>query len=215
MQRLNLRVCGVAELPASNECERTQWYFERYAAQLPTAGEFLLFDRSWYNRARVERVMGFFTEAECEEFFRPVPEFERMLVRSGIMLLKYWFSISDEHQQARLHIRIDGPLSSGNCRRWTSSRARWEDYTRGKEGILTRTNIPETRSWIVEADDKKRARPYYITHLLEQAPYQDAPREPVALPERFRHDDYARRTFERQTNSKTGARPRISHLGTD
>jgi polyphosphate kinase 2 (PPK2 family) len=143
--------------------------------------------------------MGFCTEAECEEFFRSAPEFERMLVRSGITLVKYWFSISDEQQQARFHMRIHDPLKQWKLSPMdVQSRAKWEDYTRAKEDMLTRTNIPEARWWIVEADDKKRARLNCITHLLEQIPNQDVPRETVVLPERIRHDDYARRAFERE-----------------
>src|SRR6201993_3371883 len=170
-QRLNPRICRVAALPAPSERERTQWYFQRYVAHLPTAGEIVLFDRSWYNRAGVERVMGFCTEAEYEEFFRSVPEFERMLVRSGIILIKYWFSITDEEQHLRFAMRIHDPL-----KRWKlspmdlQSRARWEQYTKAKEEMLHRTHIPEAPWWVVEAIDKKRARLNCISHLLTQIP---------------------------------------------
>ncbi|MGC4252994.1 MAG: polyphosphate kinase 2 [Sphingobium sp.] len=192
-QRLNPRVCRVAALPAPNERERTQWYFQRYAAHLPGAGEIVLFDRSWYNRAGVERVMGFCTEDEVEEFFRSVPEFERMLVRSGIILIKYWFSITDDEQQFRFNMRIHDPLKQWKLSPMdVESRRRWEDYTRAKEAMLERTHIPEAPWWVVEAVDKKRARLNCIAHLLEQIPYEDVPRSPVTLPDRVRHTDYIR-----------------------
>ncbi|CAN5375438.1 polyphosphate kinase 2 [soil metagenome] len=192
-QRLNPRVCRVAALPAPNERERTQWYFQRYAAHLPAAGEIVLFDRSWYNRAGVERVMGFCTEDECEEFFRSVPEFERMLVRSGVILIKYWFSITDEEQQFRFNMRIHDPLKQWKLSPMdVESRARWEDYTRVKEEMLERTHIEEAPWWVVEAVDKKRARLNCIAHLLDQIPYEDVPKPVVTLPDRVRHDDYIR-----------------------
>ena len=192
-QRLNPRVCRVAALPAPNERERTQWYFQRYAAHLPAAGEMVLFDRSWYNRAGVERVMGFCSEDDVEEFFRSAPEFERMLVRSGIILIKYWFSISDEEQQFRFALRIHDPLKQWKLSPMdVESRAKWEDYTRAKEAMLERTHIPEAPWWVVGADDKKRARLNCIAHLLEQFDYADVPKAPVLLPERVRHDDYIR-----------------------
>jgi polyphosphate kinase 2 len=192
-QRLNPRVCRVAALPAPNERERTQWYFQRYAAHLPAAGEIVLFDRSWYNRAGVERVMGFCTEDECEEFFRSVPEFERMLVRSGVILIKYWFSITDEEQQFRFNMRIHDPLKQWKLSPMdVQSRARWEDYTWAKEEMLERTHIPEAPWWVVEAVDKKKARLNCIAHLLDQIPYEDVPKAEVTLPERVRHDDYIR-----------------------
>ena len=192
-QRLNPRICRVAALPAPNERERTQWYFQRYAAHLPAAGEIVLFDRSWYNRAGVERVMGFCSDAEYEAFFEDAPQFERMLTRSGVILLKYWFSITDEEQQFRFNMRINDPL-----KRWklspmdVESRRRWEDYTRAKETMLERTHIPEAPWWIVEAVDKRRARLNCISHLLGQIAYEDAPKPPVVLPDRVRHDDYIR-----------------------
>jgi polyphosphate kinase 2 len=192
-QRLNPRVCRVAALPAPNERERSQWYFQRYAAHLPAAGEIVLFDRSWYNRAGVERVMGFCGEDDVEEFFRSVPEFERMLVRSGIILLKYWFSITDEEQQFRFNMRIHDPLKQWKLSPMdVESRRRWEDYTRAKETMLERTHIAEAPWWVVEAVDKKKARLNCIAHPLAQIPYQDVPKAPVTLPDRVRHEDYIR-----------------------
>jgi len=186
-QRLNPRVCRVAALPAPSERERTQWYFQRYVSHLPAGGEIVLFDRSWYNRAGVERVMEFCTEEQCEEFFRSVPDFERMLVRSGILLIKYWFSITDEEQQFRFLMRIHDPLKQWKLSPMdVQSRARWERYTRAKEEMLQRTHIPEARWWVVEAVDKKRARLNCISHLLTQIPYGDVHRETVVLPERLR-----------------------------
>ena len=192
-QRLNPRVCRVAALPAPNERERTQWYFQRYAAHLPAAGEIVLFDRSWYNRAGVERVMGFCSADEAEEFYRSVPEFERMLIRSGIILVKYWFSITDDEQQFRFAMRIRDPLKQWKLSPMdVESRRRWEDYTRAKEVMLERTHIPEAPWWVVEAVDKRRARLNCISHLLAQIPYGDVEHPPVVLPPRTRHDDYER-----------------------
>ena len=192
-QRLNPRVCRVAALPAPNERERTQWYFQRYAAHLPAAGEIVLFDRSWYNRAGVERVMGFCTADEAEEFYRSVPEFERMLIRSGIILLKYWFSITDEEQQFRFQMRIQDPLKQWKLSPMdVESRRRWEDYTVAKEVMLNRTHIPEAPWWVVEAVDKKRARLNCISHLLTRIPYEDVDQTPVVLPDRVHHADYRR-----------------------
>jgi polyphosphate kinase 2 len=192
-QRLNPRVCRVAALPAPNERERTQWYFQRYAAHLPAGGEIVLFDRSWYNRAGVERVMGFCNEEQVEEFFRSVPEFERMLVRSGIILIKYWFSITDEEQQFRFLMRIHDPLKQWKLSPMdVESRSRWEQYTKAKEEMLRRTHIPEAPWWVVEAVDKKRARLNCISHLLEQIPFDGVPHPPVVLPERVRNPDYYR-----------------------
>ena len=192
-QRLNPRVCRVVALPAPSERERSQWYFQRYVPHLPAAGEIVLFDRSWYNRAGVERVMGFCSEEECEEFFRSVPEFERMLVRSGIILLKYWFSITDDEQQFRFQMRIHDPLKQWKLSPMdVESRRRWEDYTRAKEDMLERTHIDEAPWWLVEAVDKKKARLNCISHLLEQIPYREVEKPAVVLPERVRHDDYAR-----------------------
>lgn len=193
-QRLNPRVCRVAALPAPNDRERTQWYFQRYVAHLPAAGEMVLFDRSWYNRAGVERVMGFCDDDQYEEFFRSVPEFEKMLIRSGIQVLKYWFSISDEEQHLRFLSRVHDPLKQWKLSPMDlESRRRWEDYTKAKEVMLERTHIPEAPWWVVQADDKKKARLNCIAHLLEQVPYGEVPHAPIALPERVRHEDYSRR----------------------
>ena len=192
-QRLNPRVCRVAALPAPNNRERTQWYFQRYAAHLPAAGEIVLFDRSWYNRAGVERVMGFCDDTQYEEFFRSVPEFEKMLIRSGIQLIKYWFSITDSEQEFRFNCRIRDPLKQWKLSPMDlESRSRWEDYTKAKELMIERTHIPEAPWWVVQAVDKKRARLNCIHHLLSQVPYQDVPHEAVLLPERVHHEDYQR-----------------------
>ena len=192
-QRLNPRVCRVAALPAPNDREKTQWYFQRYVAHLPAAGEIVLFDRSWYNRAGVERVMGFCSDQEYEEFFRSVPEFEKMLVRSGIRLIKYWFSISDEEQHLRFMGRIHDPLKQWKLSPMDlESRRRWELYTKAKEVMLERTHIPEAPWWVVQAVDKKRARLNCIHHLLSQLPYHEVPHQPVVLPPRVRHEDYIR-----------------------
>ncbi|MNN03209.1 Polyphosphate kinase 2 [compost metagenome] len=192
-QRLNPRVCRVAALPAPNDRERTQWYFQRYATHLPAGGEIVLFDRSWYNRAGVERVMGFCSDEQYEEFFRSVPEFERMLVRSGIQLIKYWFSISDEEQHLRFLSRIHDPLKQWKLSPMDlESRRRWEAYTKAKEVMLARTNISEAPWWIVRADDKKRARLNCIKHLLGQVPYAEVEHAPVSLPQRQRSKDYTR-----------------------
>jgi len=192
-QRLNPRVCRVAALPAPSERERTQWYFQRYVAHLPAASEIVLFDRSWYNRAGVERVMGFCTDDEYEEFFHSVPEFERMLGRSGIVLIKYWFSITDDEQQFRFMMRIHDPLKQWKLSPMdVESRRRWEQYTKAKEIMLERTHTPEAPWWIVEAIDKKKARLNCIHHLLSQIPYQDVPHEPAVLPDRVHNPNYHR-----------------------
>ncbi|RRS03404.1 polyphosphate kinase 2 [Aquabacterium soli] len=193
-QRLNPRVCRVAALPAPNDREKTQWYFQRYVAHLPAAGEIVLFDRSWYNRAGVERVMGFCSDEEYEEFFRSVPEFEKMLARSGIRLFKYWFSITDEEQNARFIARINDPLKQWKLSPMDlESRRRWEAYTRAKETMLERTHIPEAPWWVVQGVDKKRARLNLIHHLLSQMAYHEVEHTPVYLPPRERHEDYIRR----------------------
>ncbi|MDB5848881.1 MAG: polyphosphate kinase 2 [Rhodoferax sp.] len=192
-QRLNPRVCRVAALPAPNDRERTQWYFQRYVSHLPAAGEIVLFDRSWYNRAGVERVMGFCTDDQYEEFFRSVPEFERMLVRSGIQLMKYWFSISDEEQHSRFLGRIHDPLKQWKLSPMDlESRSRWEAYTKAKEIMLERTHIDEAPWRVVQAVDKKKARLNCIHHLLQQMPYKEVAHAPVVLPPRVRHEDYIR-----------------------
>ncbi|SLJ84969.1 polyphosphate kinase 2 [Psychrobacter sp. DAB_AL43B] len=192
-QRLNPRVCRVAALPAPTEREQSQWYFQRYVAHLPAAGEIVLFDRSWYNRVGVERVMGFCTDTQYEEFFQSVPEFERMLVRSGIRLVKYWFSITDDEQHSRFMSRIHDPLKQWKLSAMDlQSRRRWEDYTKAKETMFERTHIPEAPWWVVEGNNKKRARLNCIAHLLEQIPYKEVPRDEVELPERKRDDEYYR-----------------------
>jgi polyphosphate kinase 2 len=192
-QKLNPRVCRVVALPAPNDRERTQWYFQRYITHLPAAGEIVLFDRSWYNRAGVEHVMGFCSAEEYEEFFRSVPEFERMLVRSGIRLLKYWFSITDEEQYLRFLGRVHDPLKQWKLSPMDlESRRRWEAYTKAKEVMLERSHIPEARWWVVHAVDKKRARLNFIDHLLKQFPYSDTPKPLITLPQREHHEHYSR-----------------------
>lgn len=195
-QRLNPRACRVVALPAPTEREKEQWYFQRYVPHLPTAGEIVLFDRSWYNRAGVERVMGFATEDQVDEFFRDVPEFERMLARSGIRLIKFWFSITDEEQQLRFLMRIHDPMKQWKLSPMDlQSRVRWEEYTRVKEEMLDRTNIPEAPWWIVEGNDKKRARLNCINNLLSQIPYGPVDHEPVHLPDRVFNPDYERQVL--------------------
>jgi polyphosphate kinase 2 len=192
-QRLNPRVCRVAALPAPTERERTQWYFQRYIAHLPAGGEMVLFDRSWYNRSGVERVMGFCTEADVDEFFRTAPEFEKMLVRSGIILIKYWFSITDDEQHLRFQMRIRDPIKQWKLSPMDlESRRRWEQYTKAKEAMLEHTHIPEAPWWVIEAVDKKRARLNCIHHLLSQIPYDALEHPTIALPERVRNPDYIR-----------------------
>jgi polyphosphate kinase len=193
-QRLNPRTCRVVALPAPNDRERTQWYFQRYVPHLPAAGEIVLFDRSWYNRAGVERVMGFATPEQVEQFFRDVPDFERLLVRSGIVLVKYWFSISDEEQQMRFLVRIHDPMKQWKLSPMDlQSRVRWEDYTHAKEEMLERTNTPESRWYIVEGNDKRRARLNCMDHLLKLIPYDDVSQPDVKLPERVFDPDYERK----------------------
>lgn len=195
-QRLNPRVARVVALPKPTEREMTQWYFQRYVPHLPAGGEIVLFDRSYYNRAGVERVMGFASEEQVEQFFRDVPEFERMLVRSGTIVLKYWFSISDEEQQLRFMMRIHDPM-----RQWKlspmdlESRVRWEDYTKAKEEMFSRTNITEAPWYIVEGNDKKRERLNCIEHILSQIPYSEVDNEKIELPDRVFNPDYERRVL--------------------
>ena len=192
-QRLNPRVCRVAALPAPNTREQTQWYFQRYVAHLPGAGEMVLFDRSWYNRAGVERVMGFCSDEQYEEFFRSVPEFEKMLLRSGIKLVKYWFSVSDEEQQIRFLGRIHDPLKQWKLSPMDmESRRRWEEYTKAKEVMFERTHTQESPWWVVQADDKKKARLNCIHHLLSQFDYHEVEHPPIMLPPREHNDDYVR-----------------------
>ncbi|WP_296650694.1 polyphosphate kinase 2 [Paraburkholderia sp.] len=196
-QRLNPRMCRVAALPAPNNRERTQWYFQRYVQHLPAGGEMVLFDRSWYNRAGVERVMNFCTDEEYEEFFRSVPEFEKMLVRSGIQIIKYWFSITDEEQEIRFQSRIEDPLKQWKLSPMDlESRSRWEQYTHVKEVMLQRSHIPEAPWWVVQGVDKKRARLNCISHLLSQVPYQEIEHPQVTLPARVHHPDYIRQPVE-------------------
>lgn len=189
-ESLNPRIVRVVALPAPTERERTQWYFQRYVTSLPAEGEIVLFDRSWYNRAGVERVMGFCTEEEYREFLRSCPEFERMLIRSGTSLIKYWFSVSDEEQERRFQARIDDPT-----KRWKlspmdlESRIRWIDYSRAKDEMFKYTDIKQSPWWVVNSDDKKRARLNCISHLLSMIPYKDLTPEPIELPPR--HDDIA------------------------
>ncbi len=197
-QRLNPRVCRVVALPAPSDREKTQWYFQRYVPHLPAGGEIVLFDRSWYNRAGVERVMGFASEDEVQQFFDDVPEFERMLVRSGIRLVKYWFSVTDEEQQMRFLMRIHDPLKQWKLSPMDlQSRVRWEDYTKAKEEMFERTNIPEAQWYIVPGNDKKRARLNCISHLLTQIPYEPVPHEEVHLPDRVFNPDYERDVLPR------------------
>ena len=192
-QRLNPRVARVVALPAPTERERHQWYFQRYVPHLPTAGEMVMFDRSWYNRAGVERVMGFCTKDELEEFFRTVPEFDRMLVRSRIILVKYWFSITDEEQEFRFKMRLHDPLKQWKLSPMDlESRVHWEDYTRAKEEMFDRTHTEEAPWWVVQAVDKKRARLNMIAHLLSQVEYGDVPKQEVELPPRVRNPGYVR-----------------------
>jgi polyphosphate kinase len=181
----NPRIVRVVALGTPSDRQRTQWYFQRYVEQLPAGGEMVLFDRSWYNRAGVERVMGFATEDEVAEFMRSCPQFEGLLIRSGIILIKYWFSVSDEEQEKRFQSRLDDPT-----RRWKlspmdiESRNRWEDYSRAKDEMFAHTDTDESPWWVVNADDKRHARLNCISHLLSQVPYKDLTPDPVELPPR-------------------------------
>ncbi len=195
-QRLNPRVCRVVALPAPSDREKTQWYFQRYVPHLPAAGEIVLFDRSWYNRSGVERVMEFASEKQVDEFFNDVTEFERMIVRSGVRLVKYWFSITDQEQQLRFLMRIHDPLKQWKLSPMDlQSRIRWEDYTKAKEETLERTNIPEAPWFIIEGNDKKQARLNCISHLLSMVPYEEVPHDPVSLPDRVFNPDYERKVL--------------------
>ena len=199
-ERTNPRVWRVAALAAPTERERTQWYFQRYVAHLPAAGEMVLFDRSWYNRAGVERVMGFCTEEEYQEFMRSCPEFERMLVRSGIILIKYWFSVSDAEQEKRFQARVTDPM-----RRWKlspmdlKSREKWVEYSRAKDEMFPHTDIKQAPWYVVDADDKRRARLNCIAHLLSMIPYEDVIPPPLELPERQDDGHYVRPPMTDQT----------------
>jgi polyphosphate kinase 2 len=180
-------------LPAPSDREKTQWYFQRYVPHLPAGGEIVLFDRSWYNRAGVERVMGFCSDEEYAIFLKDVPEFERMLVRAGLRIVKYWFSITDEEQEARFRARIDDPLKQWKLSPMDlESRRRWEAYTQAKEEMLEHTHIPEAPWWIVAGVDKKRARLNCINHLLAQVPYEEVEHPEIMLPSRVFHPDYTR-----------------------
>jgi polyphosphate kinase 2 len=192
-QRLNPRACRVAALPAPNSREKTQWYFQRYVQHLPAAGEIVLFDRSWYNRGGVEKVMGFCSEAEVQEFFRTVPEFEKMLVGSGIQIIKYWFSITDEEQHLRFQARIQDPMKQWKLSPMDlESRKRWEAYTKAKEEVLERTHTDYAPWWVIRANDKKRARLNCISHLLSAVPFEEVTQTGVDLPARVRNPDYYR-----------------------
>ena len=199
-QHLSPRICRVVALPAPTEREQTQWYFQRYVPHLPAAGEMVLLDRSWYNRAGVERVMGFCTEEEHREFLRSCPEFERMLVRSGIMLVKYWFSVSDEEQERRFQDRIDQPH-----KRWKlspmdlESRRRWVEYSRAKDEMFAHTDIKQAPWYVVDADVKRHARLNCIRHLLGLIPYEDLTPEPIELPRRTEAGAYVRPPMSDQT----------------
>jgi polyphosphate kinase len=199
-ESLNPRICRVVALGTPTEREKNQWYFQRYAAQLPSAGEMVLFDRSWYNRAGVERVMGFCTEEEYREFLRSCPEFERMLIRSGIILIKYWFSVSNEEQERRFQSRIKDPT-----KRWKlspmdlESRARWVEYSKAKDEMFAHTDIKQAPWYVVNADDKNRARLNCMRHLLSMIPYHDLTPEPMVLPPRQKDTGYVRPPITDQT----------------
>jgi polyphosphate kinase 2 len=192
-ESMSPRVARVVALPAPTEREKTEWYFQRYVAHLPAAGEMVLFDRSWYNRAGVERVMGFCTEKEYREFMRSTPEFERMLVRSGIKLIKYWFSVSDAEQERRFRQRIEDPT-----RRWKlspmdlESRSKWVEYSRVKDEMFYYTDITQAPWFVVNSDNKKRARLNVMSHLLSLIPYRDLTPAPIKLPRRQNDDGYVR-----------------------
>jgi polyphosphate kinase len=200
MLRLNPRYARIAALAAPTEQERSEWYFQRYVAHMPSAGEMVLFDRSWYNRAGIERVMGFCTEDEYQEFLRSCPEFERMLIRSGIILVKYWFSVSDEEQERRFQSRIEDPT-----KRWKlspmdlASRARWVEYSKAKDEMFAHTDIKQAPWYVVNADNKKRARLNVIHHLLSLIPYEDLTPEPIVLPPREPDTGYIRPPISDQT----------------
>jgi polyphosphate kinase 2 len=199
-QFLNPRICRIVALPAPTERQQSQWYFQRYVAHLPAAGEIALFDRSWYNRAGVEKVMGFCTQEEYREFLRSCPEFERMLVRSGIILIKYWFSVSDEEQERRFQSRMTDPL-----KRWKlspmdlESRSRWLEYSKAKDEMFAHTDIKQAPWYVVNSDVKKHARLNCIHHLLSMIPYKDRTPEPIPLPKRKPGKGYVRPPLSDQT----------------
>jgi polyphosphate kinase 2 len=199
-QSLSPRVCRVVALPAPTEREQTQWYFQRYVQHLPAAGEMVLLDRSWYNRAGVERVMGFCTEDEYQEFLRSCPEFERMLLRSGIILIKYWFSVSDEEQERRFQGRIYHPTKHWKLSPMDlESRSRWVEYSRAKDDMFAHTDIKQAPWFVVNGDNKKRARLNVISHLLTQVDYKDLSPQPVELPPRQDERGYVRPPLSDQT----------------
>ena len=199
-ESLNPRICRVVALAKPTEREESQWYFQRYIAHLPAAGEMVLFDRSWYTRANVERVMGFCSDEEYEEFLRSCPEFERMIIRSGIILIKYWFSVSDDVQEERFQDRIDDPT-----KRWKlspmdlKSRSLWVEYSMAKDEMFAHTDIKQAPWWVVNADDKRRARLNCISHLLTQIDFKDLTPEPIELPTRQSDTAYIRPPIEDQT----------------
>ena len=199
-EQMNPRGCRVVALPAPTERERTQWYFQRYVAHLPAAGEIVIFDRSWYNRAGVERVMGFCTEEEYQEFMRTCPEFERMLVRAGIIILKYWFSVSDEEQEKRFQERAKSTL-----KRWKlspmdlESRGRWVEYSKAKDKMFAYTDTKQCPWYVVNSDDKQRAHLNCISHILSMIPYEDIPSSPIELPPREGDKGYVRPPITEQT----------------
>jgi polyphosphate kinase 2 len=196
---LNPRGCNVVALGTPSDRQRSQWYFQRYAEHFPAAGEIVLFDRSWYNRGGVEKVMGFCTPAQVEEFYQSCPEFERMLVRSGITLIKYWFSVSDEEQEARFRSRLKDP-----ARRWKlspmdlESRDRWVEFSKAKDAMFAHTNIPEAPWFTVDSNDKRRARLNCIRHILSKVPYEDMTPKPIKLPPRRSQGEYQRPPLNEQ-----------------
>jgi polyphosphate kinase 2 len=199
-ERMSPRIVRVVALGVPTEREKTQWYFQRYVSHLPAAGEMVLFDRSWYNRANVERVMGFCTEEEYREFLRSCPQFERMLVRSGIILLKYWFSVSDEEQERRFQSRVHTPT-----KRWKlspmdlESRRKWVAFSRAKDTMFDYTDLKQAPWYVVNSDDKKKARLNCISHILSQIPYEDISPEPIELPPRETREGYIRPPINEQT----------------
>ncbi len=199
-QTLNPRTCKVVALAAPTEREKTQWYFQRYVPHLPAAGEMVIFDRSWYNRAGVERVMGFCTTEEYDEFMRSCPEFERMLMRSGIILIKYWFSVSDEEQEHRFQSRINDPTKHWKLSPMDlASREKWVEYSKAKDEMFRYTDTKQSPWFVVPADNKKRARLNCISHLLSKIPYQEIKHEKIKLPPRVEEDGYVRSPFADQT----------------
>jgi polyphosphate kinase len=198
-QHLNPRHCKIAALPTPTDKEKTQWYFQRYVAHLPSAGEMVMFDRSWYNRAGVERVMGFCSDDEYWEFLRAVPQFENMLIKSGIILIKYWFSVSDEEQEKRFKDRINNPT-----KRWKlsdmdmESRRRWNEYSKAKDLMFQHTDVPYSPWYVVESDIKRNARINCMTHLLNQIDYKELKPREIKLPSKQEDNDYVRTPYDRQ-----------------